>query len=145
MMTNPYQVLAGAIGGGQPAGLVGITSQKAETNANDANVLTVTPPAAAGTYRIHVVISVSAASSLTLGWTATWKDSSANAQAPTNLSLFQSGTAAPALTYTVSAAGNYYGVAIVDVDSSATNIVVKYTGSGTSGTAKMTATVERLN
>ena len=82
-------------------------------------------------------------SAATLGWTATWTDSNGNAQTPTNLSLVQSGTAAPALTFTTSA-GNYYGDAIIDVNNAGANIVMKLTFSGTSFTAKVSATVERL-
>lgn len=121
----------------------GATSQKSETAA-DASVLSFTPPAAAGTYRINFVLSLSAANAATLGWTATWTDSNGAAQAPTNLSLSQSGTAAPALTFTTSLAGNYYGTAIVDVNNSATAIVVKLTFSGTSFSGKASATIERL-
>jgi hypothetical protein len=123
--------------------LRGATSQKAETGA-DANVLTVAPAAAVGAYRITVVISVSAATSATLGWTATWTDSNGNAQTPTNLSLHQSGVAAPALTFTTSAAGNYYGEAIIDVNNAGTSIVVKTTFAGTSVAYKITATIERI-
>ena len=119
------------------------TSQKSESAA-DTNVLTFTPPAAAGTYRIAFTMAVSAQNTATLGWTATWKDSNGAAQAPTNLSLFTSGTAAPALTVTAATNGNYYGTAIVDIDNSATNIVVKLTFTGTSFTAKASANIERL-
>jgi hypothetical protein len=119
------------------------TSQKSETAA-DTNVLTFTPPASAGSYRLRFVMSVSAANAATLGWTATWKDSNGNAQAPTNLALFQTGVAAPALTFTTSAAGNYHGYADIDIDNSATNIVTKLTFAGTSFAAKVSATIERL-
>jgi hypothetical protein len=60
------------------------------------------------------------------------------------LRLLKSGTAAPALTFTSSAAGNYYGYADIDVNSAGTNIVVKLTFGGTSFTAKVSATVERI-
>ena len=100
-----------ATGGSSSLGMLvrsqpGATSQKTEPAA-DTNVPTFTPQAAAGTYRLRFVISVSAASAATLGWTATWTDSNGNAQTPTNLSLVQSGTAAPPFTFTTSAAGNY--------------------------------------
>lgn len=120
-----------------------ITSQKNETTTADANVLTCTPASAAGTYRLNVVVSVSAATSGVIGWTATWTDSNGNAQTPTNLALTQTGTAAPALTFTTSAAGNYHGEAMVDVNNAGTAIVIKWTGGGTT-TAKMTATIERI-
>ncbi len=97
------------------AAIRGLTSQKAVTNAGDTNVLTVTPPAAVGTYRLSAAISLSSATSGVVGWTATWVDSNGNAQSPTNLSLIQSGTAAPALTFTTSAAGNYHGSAVVEL------------------------------
>lgn len=125
------------------APILGATSQKTESAA-DTNVLTVTPPAVAGSYRLRFVMAVSAQSAATLGWTATWKDSNSAAQAPTNLALFVSGTAAPALTFVAVTNGNYYGEAYIDIDNSATAIVVKLTFSGTSFTAKVTATVERL-
>jgi hypothetical protein len=121
----------------------GTTAQRAEVGA-DANVLTVAPAAAVGTYRITVVISVSAATAATIGWTATWTDSNGNAQAPTNLALVQSGAGPSALTFTTSAAGNYYGSAIVDVNNAGTNIVVKTTFAGTSVAYKVTATIERI-
>lgn len=116
-------------------------SQASETGA--ATVLTCTPASAAGSYIIHVVISVSAATSATIGWTATWTDSNGNAQSPTNLALYQSGTAAPALTFTTSAAGNYYATAAIDINNSGTNIVVKVTFSGTSVTEKVSAWIDR--
>jgi lysophospholipase L1-like esterase len=130
--------------GGGLSAIRGLTSQKNETGA-DASVLSVTPAAAVGTYRLNVTISVSAANTATLGWTATWTDSNGTAQTPTNLSLFQSGTAAPALTFTTSAAGNYYGSAIVDINNAGTAIVIKTTFSGTTIAYKVTASVERMN
>jgi len=119
------------------------TSRRSETGV-DNNVLTFSPPATAGSYRIRFVMSVSAANAATLGWTATWTDSNGNAQTPTNLALFQSGTAAPALTFTTSSAGNYYADANIDIDTSAANIVVKLTFTGTSFAAKVSANIERL-
>ena len=123
--------------------IYGATLQKTETAA-DTNVLTFTPPAAAGSYRLSFVLSVSAASAAVLGWTATWKDSNGNAQSPTNLSLTQSGAAAPGLTFTLAAAGNLYGEANIDTDNSATAIVIKLTFTGTSFTGKASATIEQL-
>lgn len=120
-----------------------VTAQKAESAADTA-VLSFTPAAEAGTYKVMFVLSLSAANTATLGWTMTWKDSNGAAQSPTNLSLVQSGTAAPALTFTTSSAGNYYGSAIIDVDASATAIVVKLTFSGTSFAGKASATIERV-
>jgi hypothetical protein len=122
--------------------LRGVTSQKSETG-TDASVLSVTPGAVAGSYRLRVVISVSAASAATLGWTATWTDSNGNAQTPTNLALTQSG-ALPALTFTTSAAGNYYGEADIDINNAGTPIVIKTTFAGTSVAYKVTATIERI-
>ena len=123
--------------------LRGATSQRNETGA-DTNVLTVTPPAAAGVYRVSIVLSVSAATAATLGWTATWTDSNGHAQAPTNLSLITVGVAAPSLTVTAAANGVYHGEAIIDTNNGAVNIVVKTTFSGTSIAYKASATIERL-
>jgi hypothetical protein len=119
------------------------TSQKTETAA-DASLLTCPILAQAGSYRIRFVMSVSAANAATLGWTATWIDSNGNAQIPTNLALTQSGVAAPALTFTTSVAGDYYGYADIDVNNAGTSPVVKLTFTGTSFTAKVSATVERI-
>jgi len=121
----------------------GSTSQKSETGA-DTNVLTYTPPAVAGTYRIRVAISVSAANTATLGFTATWKDSNGHAQAPTNLALTKGGTAAPALTFSAAANDVYYADFQIEVDNSATAIVIKTTFSGTSIAYKISATIEQL-
>lgn len=123
---------------------VGATFQRSETAA-DTNVLTFTPPATIGTYRLHLNISISAANAATLGWTATWKDANGTSQAPTNLPICISsagtcGATTGALSSTVTASGDYY----VDTDATGTNIVIKLTFSGTSFTAKITATVERL-
>lgn len=48
------------------------------------------------------------------------------------------------LTFTTSAAGNYYGYADVDVNGAGADIVVKLTFSGTSFAAKISASVEKL-
>lgn len=133
-----------ATAGGGVAAILGFTSQKAETGSADANVLTVTPPAAAGTYRVSVVVSVSSATSGVISWTLTYKDSNANTQTAVAQQIFQQGTAAPNTTFTTSAAGNYYGNVLIDVDNSATAIVVKWVGGGTTA-AKMTASIQRLN
>lgn len=122
----------------------GTTSQKSETAA-DANVLTVTPASTVGVYRACFTESVSAAVSATLGWTATYTDSNGNAQTPTNLSLFQTGVAAPALTFTTSAASNYYNCVNLDVNNAGVNIVIKTTFAGTSFTGKVSASVERIS
>jgi hypothetical protein len=125
------------------AGTSGLTSQKNES-ATDANVLTLTPNANAGSYRLRFVLSVSAANAAVFGWTATWTDSNGNAQTPTNLTLTQAGSALPALTFTASAAGNYYGQADIDINNAAANIVIKFTLTGGTITAKATATIERV-
>lgn len=123
--------------------LRGVTSQKSESAA-DTNVLTVTPAAAAGVYRINIVIDVSAATAATLGWTATWTDSNGNAQAPTNLDIDKAGVAAPALTIVATAGDTYTGSQVISVNSAGTAIVVKLTFTGTSFTAKISAILERL-
>lgn len=133
-----------SLDGASPVTLVGGTVlQKAETGA-DTNVLTFTPAATSGLYEVFFGLSLSAANTATIGWTATYKDSNSNAQTPTNVSLFQLGTAAPALTFTTSAAGDYYGFLIIDVDNSSTNIVIKLTFSGTSFSGKVSAAISRL-
>ncbi len=119
------------------------TSQRTE-NAADTNLLTLTPPALAGSYRMSIVISVSAQNTATLGWTATWKDANGVAQSPTNLSMFGLGVAAPALTFVVGTGGSYFGSAYFDIDNSSTPIIMKLTFTGTSFTAKVSANIERI-
>lgn len=138
---DSYNGLATA-GNGLSA-ISGATKQKSESAA-DTNVLTFTPPASAGQYRINFSMSVSASASGVLGWTATWKDSNGTAQAPTNLSLLKNGTAAPALTFTAVANDTYSGSVVLDVDNSATNIVVKMTLASGTVTAKASASIERI-
>jgi len=122
---------------------LGSTSQKSETTSADANVLTVTPPPVVGTYRACVSVSVSAATSGVIGWTLSWTDSNGNAQSNIAEPLFQSGTAAPALTFTTSAASEYDACHTFDINNAAANIVVKWVGGGTT-TAKMSASIERI-
>lgn len=124
--------------------ILGMTSQKAETGSADANVLTVTPPAAVGSYRVCVAISVASATSGVISWTLSWTDSNGNAQSNIAQQLFQMGTAAPNTTFTTSSAGNYHGSANIDTNNGAANIIVKWVGGGTS-VAKVSAWVERIN
>lgn len=142
-LVAPITNVNGTVAGQGVSAVRGVTSQKAET-ALDNSVLSLTPPATAGSYRLRAVISVSAAASAVLGWTATWKDSNGAAQSPTNLSLFAQGTAAPALTFTTSAAGNYSGETNIDIDNSATAIMIKFTLASGTVTAKVTATIEQI-
>lgn len=121
----------------------GQTLNKAETGSADANVLTVTTPATAGVYRISVAISVTSATAGVIAWTASWTDSSGNAQANIAMPLTQLGTAAPNTTFTTSTAGDYFGVAIIQTTTSAASIVIKWVGGGTSA-AIMSAIVERI-
>lgn len=139
--TTTYNNIATAGAGIAP--IVAVTSQKTESGA-DANVLTYTPPATAGRYRVSFSMAVSAQNSATLGWTCTYKDSNGSAQAATNLSLFRSGVAAPALTFVAATNANYYASVDIDIDNSATNIVVQLTFTGTSFTAKVTAVIQQL-
>jgi hypothetical protein len=132
-----------ALAGTGHAYIRGVTSQKAETTTADANVLTVTPAAAVGTYRACVVVSVSSATSGVISWTLSWTDSNGTAQSNIAQDLFQQGTAAPNTTFTTSAAGNYNGCTVFDVNNAAASIVVKWVGGGTTA-AKMSAVVERI-
>lgn len=129
---------------GQGVGIVQcITSAKVETGA-DAAVLSCTPAAAVGAYEVCIRLDVSAASAATLGWTMTWTNSKGTALAPTNMSLFQMGVAAPALTFAAAASNSYYACVPVAVNNAGTAMVVKTTFSGTSVAYNATATVTRL-
>lgn len=125
------------------ATIFGATLQKSETGA-DTNVLTVTPPAVAGRYRVSVSISVSAATAATLGWTVAWTDSNGHAQTPANMPIFTQNSTTVGLTTSVSANVAYSGDWEFDVDNSAANIVVKTTFTGTSVAYKISAIIEQL-
>jgi hypothetical protein len=124
--------------------VVARTSQKAETGTADASVLTVTPPATIGTYKVCVAASVSSATSGVIGFTLSWTDSNGNAQSNVAVSLTQWGTAAPATTFTVSAAGNYSACEMFDINNAAAAVIVKWVGGGTTA-AKVSATISRLS
>lgn len=119
------------------------TNAKTETGA-DASVLSCTPASAAGSYEACVSLDVSAASAATLGWTMTWTNSKGNANAPTNMSLFQMGVAAPALTFSAAANNSYYACVPIAVNNAGTAIVVKTTFSGTSIAYNASAIVKRV-
>ncbi|MCI4357388.1 MAG: hypothetical protein L3K18_09705 [Thermoplasmata archaeon] len=126
--------------------LLGVTLQRAETGA-DNNLLTVIPPAVAGTYRLTFSHNVKTATAAVIGWTATWTDAEGNAQAPTNLDVSEAGSAATAKTITTSAAAghqDYYGQAVINIDNSATPIIIKTTTGGALTASKASATIEIL-
>jgi hypothetical protein len=120
------------------------TLQKAETGTADASVLSYTPQAVAGTYDVCVVASVSSATSGVIGFTLGWTDSNGNAQTAVAMSLTALGTAAPALTFTTSAANNYSTCQEIDINNAAAAILVKWVGGGTTA-AKVSATISRLS
>lgn len=121
----------------------GVTSQKAETGAADAALLSVTPAATVGTYRTCVSASITTATSGVVGFTESWTDSSGNAQANIAVPLYQYGTAAPANTFTTSAAGDYGNCIVLDVNNAQAAILTKWVGGGTSA-AKVSAITERM-
>jgi hypothetical protein len=129
------------LGGGGP---LARTLQKAETGAADASLLTYTPVAAIGTYKVCTVASVSSATSGVVGFTLSWTDSNGNAQSNVAMSIFAMGTAAPALTFTTSTAANYGGCSEVDINNAGAVITVKWVGGGTTA-AKASATISRMS
>lgn len=117
--------------------------QTSITGAAAGTLLSYTPPATKGTYKIRFTWNIKTVNTGTgLGWTITYHDANGTAVAPTNLALTQAGTAAPALTY--SANGNYYSEIEIDIDNSATAIVVKLTGTGSITTSIATATITQV-
>jgi hypothetical protein len=71
-----------------------------------------------------------------------WTDSEGNAQSAIAESLFKHGTAAPALTFTISAAGNFGSCQEIDINNAAAAITVGWVGGGTIS-AKVSATISR--
>lgn len=119
------------------------TSQKTETTTADPNIVTYTPPASAGTYRISYVASVASASSGVISFTVSYTDSQGTAKSNLAMPLFQQGTAAPNTTFTTSAAGEYSGDFLIDVNNAQAKIIVKWVGGGTSS-EKVSSTIEQL-
>jgi hypothetical protein len=123
--------------------ILGATSQKSETGTADASVLAVTPASVAGSYGVNYSASVASATSGVISFTLSWTDSNGNAQSAIAMPMFQQATAAPALTFTTSAAGNYSGTFRFDVNNAGAAITVKWVGGGSTA-AKVSAVVERL-
>lgn len=134
---------SGAVNPNGIPSLKGITSQKSETGTADASVLVATPASLSSTYRVCTAVSVSSATAGIISWTLSWTDSNGNAQSNIAQSLFQQGTAAPATSFTTSAAGNYSGCTMIDVNNAGAAITVKWVGGGTT-VAKMSVTIERM-
>jgi len=139
--TNGGIIIAGAklssynsiatTGLGVPA-IYGATKQKSETGAADANVLTLTPPAKAGTYHVKVIANVASATNGVVEFTLTYQDSNGNAVSATTIPLQKAGTAAPANSFTVaSGITQINGFDDIDIDNSATPIVIAWVGGGT--------------
>lgn len=122
--------------------VVAKTIQKAETGA-DATLLTYTPPAVAGTYRVTFVLSIPATFSGNLGWSVAYTDVNGTAQSPANLNLFTTGVAGAALSVAAAAGKVCYGELCLDTNNSGTAIVVKATATA-SGSYVASATIERL-
>jgi hypothetical protein len=123
--------------------IFGSTLQKAETGTADANVLTYTPPATAGSYRINVSADVSSATSGVIGFTLSYTDSNGNALTNVAISIFQTAAAAPALTFTTSVVSRYYGTVVININNAAAGIIVKWVGGGTTA-AKVSALIEQV-
>ena len=114
------------------------TKQKSETGA-DVNVLTFTPVAFTGIYRVNVTIDCSIWAA-NMSCTLTYKDS--NGSAVSRALYFTDLTTEANLTV-IAATGNY-GVAFpFDIDNSATNIVIAVTGA-VGNTYKISAVIEQL-
>jgi len=119
------------------------TVQKSETAAADVSLVTLTPPAVAGLYRVTVWCDVSAATSGIISFEITYHDSNGSAVSAAVFSIFQLGTAAPLTAFTTSAVSRYYGTVDISIDNSASPISVQWVGGGTT-TAKVSATIEQI-
>ena len=131
------------VGAGLPP-IYGSTLQKAETTTADASVLTYTPPAVAGLYRLNYNVDVTSATSGVVSLTVTYTDSYGTAQTAVGLPLVQQG-ASPTInsTFTISAAAHFSGTYNVSVNNAAAAILVKWVGGGTIA-AKVSVVLEQL-
>ena len=86
---------------------------------------------------------MASATSGVISLTVSYTDSNGNALSNNAMPLFQQGTAAPATTFTTSAASRYSGSYVIDVNNAQAKIIVKWVGGGTSS-EKVTAIIEQL-
>jgi hypothetical protein len=124
-------------------GIYAATVSKAETGTADATLLDYPPPATAGVYRISVQADVKTATSGVISFSVTHDDSAGAEVAAAVMSIYQLGTAAPALSFTTSAVSHYYGSYICSIDNGGEHITVGWVGGGTQ-TTNVTATLEQL-
>jgi hypothetical protein len=127
---------------GVPA-IYGAISQVNVTSTANASLLSYTPPAQAGTYRVLLAVTVSSATSGVVSLTLTWKNAYSVSESAIAILLFQNQVATPATSFTTSAAGYYAGDQVIDIDNSQTPIVLGWVGGGTI-TAKVSATIEQM-
>jgi hypothetical protein len=138
---NIYNAISTA-GNGLP-GIYAVTSQKAETTTADANVMTYTPPAASGLYRLILQADVTTATAGVVSFTISYHDSEGATVTSALVSIFQLGAAAPALAFTTSSASRYWAQPVIAIDASASNIVVGWVGGGVIS-AKVSTSIEQL-
>jgi hypothetical protein len=123
--------------------VVAQTLQKPETTAADAALLTFTPPAGTGTYRMTYIATLTSATSGVVSFTMTWTDASGTVHTDVALILSHAQVATTATTFTVSAADYFRGQQQFDIDNSGTAITIKWVGGGTSA-GFATAILEQL-
>ena len=125
--------------------ILGRTLQKSETG-GDANLLTVTPPAVAGTYRVHVLLTVATITSApNITVTVDYTDSEGFHQVALIIEGWRVGTAAGFTAVALAAHGIYNWEADIDIDNSAHNILLAIVlNSGTSYTGHASASVEQV-
>ena len=120
------------------------TKVKAETTTADASVMTYTPPAAAGVYRLSYAVDVTSATAGVVSLTVSYTNSSGAAQSNIALPLVQQ-AALPVINsvFTTSVAGVYTGTFTLSVNNAAAAILVKWVGGGTIA-ANVSCVVEQL-
>jgi len=105
--------------------------QTAVTNTGVTSFLSYTPPGTAGNYLVNVSATVTSATSGVVEFELSYHDAAGATVTTVPISLFQLGTASPALSFTTSAASRYGGSMLIDIDNSASAITIKWVGGGT--------------
>lgn len=110
------------------------------------NAINYTPPATAGTYRLNVLIRVTATGVATsLGWTIAFKDGNSNTVSMTDFPMVREGQTALTTPPFLNIGATFLNLSLIfAIDNSATAITFSTTGTATGTNYWLAATLEQL-
>jgi hypothetical protein len=119
----------------------GTVLDKAETG-TDNNVLTVTPAAAVGLYRVSIFILITSQTGANLNWGVSWTASDGLPKDGMGSGIMLIGSSSVLTNF--GNLGGYFATQVIDVDNSASPIVVKVSLTAGTITYKASAVIEQL-